>query len=99
MMNTTVIISTEMNLEEEIKLIRGYEAQIKELGELKKEKEAKIKKLMDKAGVSELKVGGFMVRYTKYIKNQFDTSKFKLLHAKLYSQFIKHTNSSKFTIA
>ncbi len=98
-MQATIIVTTEMNLEEEIKSIRGYEAQIKELDELKKEKEAKIKKLMDNAGVSELRIGGFMVRYTKFVKNQFDTSKFKLLHAKLYSQFIKHTNGSKFTIA
>lgn len=98
-MTATIIIATEMNLEEEIKSIRGYEAKIKELGELKKEKEAKIKKLMDNAGVSELKVGGFIVRYTKFVKNQFDTNRFKLLHEKLYSQFIKYTNSSKFTIA
>lgn len=99
MMNTTLVITTEMNLEEEIKSIRAYEAKIKELDELKKEKEAKIKKLMDKAGVSEMRIGGFMVRYTKFIKNQFDTSKFKLLHANLYSQFIKHSNSSKFSIS
>lgn len=98
-MTATIIIATEMNLEDEIKSIRGYEAKIKELGELKKEKEAKIKKLMDNAGVRELKVGGFIVRYTKFVKNQFDTNRFKLLHEKLYSQFIKYTNSSKFTIA
>lgn len=97
-MTTTIIISTEMNLEEEIKSIRAYEAKIKELDELKKEKEAKIKKLMDNAGVDELSVAGFMVRYTKFIKNQFDTSKFKKLHLATYNKFIKQVNSSKFSI-
>lgn len=98
MMNTTIIISTEMNLEEEIKLIRGYEAQIKELDELKKEKVAKIKKLMDNTGVETLSVAGFVVRYTKFVKNQFDTSLFKKLHLATYNKFIKQVNSSKFEI-
>lgn len=97
-MVATVIIATELNLEEEIKSIRAYEAKIKELDELKKEKEAKIKKLMDNAGVDELSVAGFIVRYTKFIKNQFDTSKFKKLHLTTYNKFIKQVNSSKFSI-
>jgi len=94
-----VVITTNLNLEEEIKAIRGLEAKIKEYDEMKKAKESEIKKLMDKAGVEELNVAGFVIRYTKFIKNQFDSSKFKKLNLSLYNKYIKQVNSSKFTIS
>lgn len=96
---TATVIYTNTNLEETIKSIRALESKEKELKELRQEQETIVKKFMDNAGVEELSIAGFTVRYTKFIKNQFDTSKFKLLHAKLYSQFIKHTNGTRFSIS
>lgn len=95
----TTVIYTNTNLEETIKSIRALESKEKELKELRQEQEAIVKKFMDNAGVEELKIAGFVVRYTKFIKNQFDTSKFKKLHLSIYNQFIKQVSSSKFTIA
>ena len=40
---TTTVIYTNTNLEEEIRTIKGLEAKIKELDELKKEKEKALK--------------------------------------------------------
>lgn len=96
---TATVIYTNTNLEETIKSIRALESKEKELKELRQEQEAIVKKFMDNAGVEELKIAGFVVRYTKFIKNQFDTSRFKKLHLSIYNQFIKQVNSSKFTIA
>ena len=95
----TTVIYTNTNLEETIKSIRALESKEKEIKELRQEQEAIVKKFMDNAGVEELKIAGFVVRYTKFIKNQFDTSKFKKLHLSIYNQFIKQVSSSKFTIA
>ena len=50
------IITTNLNLEEEIRLIKAYEAKEKELKELREEKEAELKKLLDNAGLEELQI-------------------------------------------
>ena len=91
------IIITE-NLEAEIKDIRALEAKINELDELKKEKEALIKSVLDEAGVEELKIGAFTVRFTNIVRNNFNTTAFKKKYLELYNAFIKQTNYRKFTI-
>ena len=93
----TVIITA--NLENEIKDIRALEAKIAELDELKKEKESLIKSVLDEAGVEELQIGAFTVRFTNVIRNNFNTSAFKKKYLELYNAFIKQTNYRKFTIA
>lgn len=92
----TVIITA--NLENEIKDIRALEAKIAELDELKKEKESLIKSVLDEAGVEELKIGAFTVRFTNVVRNNFNTSAFKKKYLELYNAFIKQTNYRKFSI-
>ena len=92
------IIITNQNLEEEIKAIRTLEAKIQELDELKKEKEATIKKVLDDAGIEELQIGAFTVRFTNVVRNNFNTTAFKKKYLELYNAFIKQTNYRKFTI-
>lgn len=92
----TVIITA--NLEEEIKSIRALEAKIAELDELKKEKESLIKSVLDEAGVEELKIGAFTVRFTNVVRNNFNTSAFKKKYLELYNAFIKQSNYRKFSI-
>ena len=70
----TVIITS--NLENEIRDIRALEAKINELDELKKEKEALIKSVLDEAGVEELKIGAFTVRFTNIVRNNFTIRSF-----------------------
>lgn len=94
----TVIVTTK-NLEDEIKSIRALEAKIAELDELKKEKETLIKSVLDEAGIEELQIGAFTVRFTNVVRNNFNTTAFKKKYLELYNAFIKQTNYRKFTIA
>ena len=95
-MKTLVITA---NLENEIKDIRALEAKINELDELKKEKEALIKSVLDTAGVEEMKIGAFTVRFTNIVRNNFNKKKKKKKYLELYNAFIKQSNYRKFTIA
>ena len=95
-MNTIIVTNT--NLEDEIKSIRTLEAKINELDELKKEKEALIKSVLDSAGVEEMTIGAFTVRFTNVVRNNFNTTAFKKKYLELYNAFIKQSNYRKFTI-
>lgn len=94
-MKTLVITA---NLENEIKDIRALEAKINELDELKKEKEALIKSVLDTAGVEEMMIGPFQVRFQTIVKNSFSTALFKKKYLELYNAFIKQSTYRKFTI-
>lgn len=95
----TKVITTNLNIEEEIRLIKGIESKLEELKELKEEKEAEIKKLLDEAGIEELQVGAYTVRFSNIVRNNFNTSAFKKKYLELYNAFIKQTNYRKFTIS
>lgn len=95
----TKVITTNLNIEEEIKLIKDIESKLEELKELKEEKEAEIKKLLDEAGIEELQVGAYTVRFSNIVRNNFNTSAFKKKYLELYNAFIKQTNYRKFTIS
>jgi len=96
-MSNTIII-TNTDLESEIRAIRALEAKEAELKELRQEKEALVKKVLDDAGLEELKVGAFTVRFTNVVRNNFNASAFKKKYLELYNAFIKQTNYRKFTI-
>ena len=93
-----LVIITEKNLEEEIKAIRALEAKENELKELRQEKEALVKKVLDEAGVEEMQIGAFTVRFQNVVRNNFNTSAFKKKYLELYNAFIKQTNYRKFSI-
>lgn len=93
------IITTNLNLEDEIRTIKALEAKLEELKELKDEKESQIKKLLDNAGLEELQVGAFTIRFTNVVRNNFNTSAFKKKYLELYNAFIKQTNYRKFSIS
>ena len=94
-MKTLVITA---NLENEIRDIRALEAKITELDELKKEKEALVKSVLETAGVEEMKIGAFTVRFTNIVRNNFNTTAFKQKYLELYNAFIKQSNYRKFSI-
>lgn len=93
---TTVIITS--NLENEIRDIRALEAKINELDEMKKEKEALIKSVLDETGLEEMQIGAFTVRFQNIVRNNFNTTAFKKKYLELYNAFIKQSNYRKFTI-
>ncbi|MCM1338452.1 MAG: hypothetical protein NC191_02135 [Muribaculaceae bacterium] len=92
----TVIITS--NLENEIRDIRTLEAKINELEEMKKEKEALIKSVLDETGLEEMQIGAFTVRFQNIVRNNFNTTAFKKKYLELYNAFIKQSNYRKFTI-
>ena len=93
---TTIIITAD--LEDEIRTIKALEAKLEELNELKEEKVNIIKKVLNDAGVEEMKIGAFTVRFTNIVRNNFNASAFKKKYLELYNAFIKQTNYRKFTI-
>ncbi len=93
------IITTNLDIENEIRTIKALESKLEELKELKEEKEAEIKKLLDDNGIEELQVGAYIVRFTNVVRNNFNTSAFKKKYLELYNAFIKQTNYRKFTIS
>lgn len=92
----TVIITS--NLENEIRDIRALEAKINELEEMKKEKEALVKSVLDETGLEEMQIGAFTVRFQNIVRNNFNTTAFKKKYLELYNAFIKQSNYRKFTI-
>ncbi len=58
-----------------------------------------IKAEMTARGIEEMTVDVFKIRWTKVSSNRFDTTAFKKTHADLYSQYIKATETRRFTIA
>ena len=92
------VIITNTNLVDEIQTMKGIEAKLQELKELKEEKEAIIKKVLDDAGIEELQIGAFTVRFTNITRNNFNTSAFKKKYLELYNAFIKQTHYRKFDI-
>ena len=93
----TTVITTNVNIENEIKAIKQLESEIKSLSDIKKDKENTIKALMEQAGLETMDIAGYVVRYTKYLKNQLDTVLLKKLG--LYSKYIKQVQSTKFSIS
>jgi len=58
-----------------------------------------IKAEMTAQGVDELNVDVFKVRYKTIQSNRFDTAAFKQTHADLYNQYVKQTETRRFTVA
>ena len=47
----------------------------------------------------EMMVDVFKIRYKTVKSNRFDTTAFKSTHKELYNQYIKQTESRRFTVA
>lgn len=93
----SVVITSD--LENEIRNIKALEAKINELNELKKEKETVIKTVLKDAGVEEMRIGAYTVRYTNVVRNNFNASAFKKKYLELYNAFIKQSTYRKFSIS
>ncbi len=92
------IIVTNLNLEEEVKIIKTWEEKIAELSQMKEEKVNQIKELMEKEQLSELQAGTFTIRLSEVVRNNFNTSAFKKKYLELYNAFIKQSTYKKFSI-
>ena len=95
---TAQVIKTNVNLEDNARVIKSIEAKIAELKELRDEKVAEVKDIMNKANVMELQAGAFTFKLTEIIRNNVDTKTLKTKYAELYKTLLKVSSYMKFDI-
>ena len=95
---TAQVITTDINLEDNARVIKSIEAKIAELKELRDEKVAEVKDIMNKANVMELQAGAFTFKLTEITRNNVDTKTLKTKYAELYKALLKVSSYMKFDI-
>lgn len=95
---TAQVITTNVNLENNARVIKSFEAKIAELKELRDEKIAEVKEIMNKANVLELQAGAFTFKLTEITRNNVDTKTLKTKYAELYKALLKVSSYMKFDI-
>ena len=95
---TAQVITTNINLEDNARVIKLIETKIAELKELRDEKVAEVKEIMNKANVLELQAGAFTFKLTEVTRNNVDTKTLKTKYAELYKALLKVSSYMKFDI-
>ena len=95
---TATVITTNVNLEDNAKVIKSLESKIAELKELRDEKIAEVKDIMNQANVMELTAGAFTFKLTEVTRNNVDTKTLKTKYAELYKALLKVSSYMKFDI-
>lgn len=95
---TATVITTNVNLEDNAKVIKSLESKIAELKELRDEKIAEVKDIMNQANVMELTAGAFTFKLTEITRNNVDTKPLKTKYAELYKALLKVSSYMKFDI-
>ena len=90
---------TERMIVKRVRKLKELEAQQKKIEEQIEALKAEIKADMQRKDLEEQKAGDYMVRFTTVISNRFDGKAFKADHAKLYDQYMRTTESRRFSIA
>lgn len=93
------VITTNINLEDNARVIKSIDAKINELKELREEKVAEVKEVMAQADVMELKVGAFTFTLKEITRNNVDTKTLKTKYAELYKALLKVSSYMKFEVA
>ena len=89
----------EKALENRVKKLKALEAQQKALEKQIEELKKEIKEDMIQKGMEQQAAGDFIIRFSTVITSRFDSKRFQQEHAKLYGQYIKQTESHRFSIA
>lgn len=95
---TTTVITTNINLEDNAKVIKSLDSKIAELKELRDEKVAEVKDIMNKANVLELQAGAYTFKLSEITRNNVDTKTLKTKYAELYKALLKVSSYMKFDI-
>ncbi len=90
---------TERMIVNRVRKLKELEAQQKEIEEQIEALKAEIKADMQRKDLEEQRAGDYTVRFTTVISNRFDGKAFKADHAKLYDQYMRATESRRFSIA
>lgn len=92
------VITTNVNLEDNARVIKSLESKIAELKELRDEKIAEVREIMDKANVSELKAGAYTFSLKEITRNSIDMKVMKSKYAELYKSLLKVSSYFKFEV-
>lgn len=95
---TAQVITTNINLEDNAKVIKSIDSKITELKELRDEKVSEVKEIMNKANVLELQAGAYTFKLTEITRNNVDTKTLKTKYAELYKALLKVSSYMKFDI-
>lgn len=91
------------DLTEKVRSLKELEALITEAQaeaeSIKDELKDELKAEMISRNTEEMMVDVFKIRYKTVKSNRFDTTTFKSTHKELYNQYIKQTESRRFTVA
>lgn len=79
--------------------IKRLQAKIDELNAEIKAAQDEIKAEMTAQNVTEMKAGGYKIRWVDVVSNRFDSTRFKKDHATMYGKYINQSTSKRFSIA
>lgn len=85
---TNTVITTNVNLEDNARAIKALESKIAELKELRDERIAEVREIMDKAHVTELKAGAYTFTLKEITRNNIDMKLMKSKYAELYKSLL-----------
>ncbi|MCM1271640.1 MAG: hypothetical protein NC247_13635 [Ruminococcus flavefaciens] len=88
-----------MDLLAKIRSLKELETLISEAQEELDSIKDELKAEMTNRNTEELDVDIFKIRYKTVKSNRFDTTAFKSTHKELYDQYVKQTESRRFTVA
>ena len=81
-----------------IEELMDLEAQIEELTDKANEIKSALKEILVAEDVEFVETDKYIIRWTSYESNKFDTTAFKKEHKDLYEQFTKVNSSRRFSI-
>ena len=87
------------DLTEKVRSLKEVEALITEAQSEAESIKDELKAEMINRNTEEMMVDVFKIRYKTVKSNRFDTTAFKSTHKELYNQYIKQTESRRFTVA
>lgn len=90
---------SERMLLNRIKKLKELEAQQKAIEKQMVELKEDIKADMLERDLEEQQAGDFIVRWTKVLTGRFDSKAFQKEHESLYNQYVRKTESRRFSIA
>ena len=95
---TNTVITTNVNLEDNARAIKALESKIAELKELRDERIAEVREIMDKAHVTELKAGAYTFTLKEITRNNIHMKLMKSKYAELYKSLLKVSSYFKFEV-
>ena len=82
-----------------VRKLKELEEQNKELEEQMEALKNEIKADMEKKGIEETQAGDFMIRFVAVVTSRLDTKALKAENEAVYKQYLRQSESKRFTIA